>query len=343
MPSLEQAREVLKSELDTVFSWVYKDGREELLRLYEMGKRDQWNATTQLPWETPVDLDDPNFFPAYQVPIYGSEIWEKMTQKEQRECTQASVSWVYSQFLHGEQGALLATSQIVNTVPSMAAKLYGSTQVVDEGRHVEVFSRYLHEKLGMTYRVNTHLAKLLNLILTDPRWDMKYLGMQVLVEGLALGAFHLIHNLTEEPLVKKLLEYVCRDESRHVAFGVLALQGIYDEMSDGERKEREEFAFEACQLMRDRFLGQEVWEDLGLPVDTCCEYALTCENMQTFRTLLFSRVIPNLKRLGLLSPRMRSHYENLGVLQFENQPIEELKILEEKSFKSERARGECQE
>ena len=138
--------------------------------------------------------------------------------------------------------------------------------MVDEARHVEVFARYLEEKLGGEYQVNAHLRMLLDDIVHDSRWDMTYLGMQVMVEGLALAAFGFMHQFTNEPLLKKLLRYVMSDEARHVAFGVLSLKECYDEMTDAEMKDRQEFAFEAAIRMRDRFMQQEVWERMGVNV-----------------------------------------------------------------------------
>jgi methyl-accepting chemotaxis protein len=171
--------------------------------------------------------------------------------------------WTLSQFLHGEQGALLCTAKITETVPWYDAKLYASTQVVDEARHVEVFARYLDEKLGGGYQVNAHLRMLLDDIINDSRWDMTYLGMQVMVEGLALAAFGFMHQMTEEPLLKQLLRYVMSDEARHVAFGVLSLKEVYDGMTDAEMKDRQEFAFEAASACATASCQQEVWEKHG--------------------------------------------------------------------------------
>ena len=168
--------------------------------------------------------------------------------------------------MHGEQGALLCTARIVETVPWIDAKYYAATQVMDEARHVEVFAKYLDEKLSGHYPINAHLGLLLDDILDDSRWDMTYLGMQIMVEGLALAAFGFMHQMTTEPLLKQLLRYVMSDEARHVAFGVLSLQEYYKELTDAEMKDRQEFTFEAAVRMRDRFLQQEVWERMGVPV-----------------------------------------------------------------------------
>ena len=158
----------------------------------------------------------------------------KWGEKEWIQVGVESQNWTLSQFMHGEQGALLCTAKIVETVPWIDAKYYASTQVMDEARHVEVFAKYLDDKLSGHYPINAHLKLLLDDIVNDSRWDMTYLGMQIMVEGLALAAFGFIHQLTTEPLLKQLLRYVMSDEARHVAFGVLSLKEYYAELSEAE-------------------------------------------------------------------------------------------------------------
>jgi hypothetical protein len=230
-----------------------------------------------------------------------------------------SLRWMLSNFMHGEQGALLATAQIVDATPSMDAKFYGATQVMDEARHVEVFARYLSDKLGGPYPINQHLKSLLDAILTDGRWDMKYLGMQIMVEGLAMAAFGFMHKTCAEPLLKDLLHHVIRDESRHVAFGVIALDDYFAQLSEAERREREAFLFEGCRLMRDRLLARDVWETMGWPVDEVTEIVLHSSTMIEFRKMLFAKIVPNVKRLGLLSPWLRERFAEIDILKFEHE------------------------
>jgi hypothetical protein len=150
------------------------------------------------------------------------------------------LAWMLSQFLHGEQGALFAAAQVTEAVPGLDAKLYGSTQVVDEGRHVEVFHTYLTRKLGKLYRIDDNLYVIVDALMTDARWDVKFLGMQIMIEGLALGAFGNIRRVTGDPLLRDVLRLVITDEARHVHFGVLALERLYTcELSEKERRERE--------------------------------------------------------------------------------------------------------
>jgi 1,2-phenylacetyl-CoA epoxidase catalytic subunit len=242
--------------------------------------------------------------------------------------------------MHGEQGALMCAAKIVQTVPDIDSKFYAATQVMDEARHVETYSRYLREKLDMAYPINPHLKALLNDVISDSRWDMTYLGMQVMIEGLALAAFAMIRDFSEEPLGKALNTYVMQDEARHVAFGRLALRDYYPQLSDAERAEREEFVVYASHLMRDRFLAEEVWETLGLPVDECLEYVRKSEMMQEFRKMLFSRIVPTVKDLGLFGPKVQKAFTDMGVIGFQDFNPDDLSAADEELARElDRRRG----
>ncbi|MFZ9444360.1 MAG: ferritin-like domain-containing protein, partial [Ilumatobacteraceae bacterium] len=299
-----------------------------LRRLYEKAKTGQWNATTDLPWDTQVDVeaqvssDLAAMASGLTATHYDGTPVEKWNDKEWTDFAIEQRRWSLSQFMHGEQGALLCTAKITETVPWYDAKLYASTQVVDEARHVEVFARYLDEKLGGGYQINAHLRMLLDDIINDSRWDMTYLGMQVMVEGLALAAFGNMYQFVSEPLLKQLLRYVMSDEARHVAFGVLSLQEVYSQMSDKEIKDRQEFAYEASVRMRDRFMSQEVWERMGVNTRDVIPLVLNDPTRAVFQQMLFSKIVPNCKKLGLLDRNdawLRRRFEEMGVIQFENE------------------------
>ena len=317
------------ANFDSLFSWDYERSRPALVKLYEKAKTSQWNVTTDLDWSTDVDQEqvalnnmareDAVFF-SDTVDLSGTP-FAKWTEDDWVKLAIEGQNWTLSQFLHGEQGALLCTARIVETVPWIDAKYYAATQVVDEARHVEVFSRYLDEKLSGHYPINAHLRLLIDDILADSRWDMTYLGMQIMVEGLALAAFGFMHQMTTEPLLKQLLRYVMSDEARHVAFGVLSLQEFYSQLSDAEIKDRQEFAFEAAVRMRDRFLQQEVWDRMGVPVKDAVRLVMADEGRGVFQQLLFSKIVPNCKKLGLLDRNghwLRQRFTELGVIQFED-------------------------
>ncbi|MGH2662827.1 MAG: ferritin-like domain-containing protein [Actinomycetota bacterium] len=326
---VDQTKWEVASGNTTIFNWEYDQTRDRLLTLYEKGKEKQWNATTRLDWSVDVDPTSNTNTPDYYLPIFGSEIWEKMNEEERGQLRHHMGSWMNSQFLHGEQGALICASKIVQTVPDVDSKFYAATQVMDEARHVEMYSRYTREKLEMAYPINKDLKALLNQVIEDERWDMTYLGMQVIIEGLALAAFSLIRDFSEEPLAKAINTYVMQDEARHVAFGRLALRDYYPQLTQAERDEREEFVVEACYLMRDRFRAQEVWERLELDVDQCIQFVEDSEMMQEFRKMLFSRIVPTVKDIGLWGKKVQKAYADMGVLQFQDEDPDELSAEDE--------------
>ena len=228
--------EAVPQASDTLFTWDYAIHDPALLNLYEKGKRLQWNASTDIDWSISVD---PEQFPDFLPPEAVNAVLNPPEHLEVKELVRMRVhqlGWMLSQFLHGEQGALLATAKIVQSVPWEEAKFYAANQVADEARHVEVYHRYLTEKLGISYGVNENLRQLLDAILCDSRWDVTFLGMQIMVEGLALAAFGVTRmQMADEPLIQDLIGRVMADESRHVAFGVISLNELYTkEMTSSE-------------------------------------------------------------------------------------------------------------
>ena len=318
---VESTQWKVQGTTETVFNWEYDEPRDRLLTLYEKGKKKQWDAQTLIDWSLDLDMADQGVIPDTYVPIFGSPTWEKMTRDEKDELRHHYYSWLLSQFLHGEQGALVCAAKIVQTVPEVDSKFYAATQVMDEARHVEVYSKYLSEKLAHEFPINVHLRALLDDVVSDSRWDMTYLGMQIMIEGLALAAFGFQYQTSPDPLLKQITRYVMADEARHVAFGVMSLKEAYKDLDAAGVRERQEFCYEAAVKMRDRFLGQEVWEWAGLPVKECTRVMLDAPMQREFRKMLFSKIVPNLKKLGLLDAGdgwLRQKFGELGVLEYED-------------------------
>jgi len=317
---------------DAIFTWDYDRTRPGLGKLYERAKTSQWNGSTDLDWSIEVDVEKVAtemqaaiaHLRQRLVDLPGSPL-KSWTEKEWTHLAIEAFKWRMSQFLHGEQGALVCTAKIVETVPWIDAKYYASTQVMDEARHVEVFARYLDTKLEGHYPVNPALQLLIDDIIGDDRWDMTYMGMQIMVEGLALAAFGFMHATTEEPLLKKLLRYVMSDEARHVAFGVLSLQEYYKELSGAEIRERQEFAFEAALRMRDRLMMHAVWEHCGVDRENITRmlFEVRQPGVNPFQAALFSKIVPNCKKLGLLDAGdgwLRDRFTEIGVIEYEDAP-----------------------
>ncbi len=314
----------IKSNHGIHYDWTYSNfGNPEFQKLYVKAKKGQWDAD-DLAWDTSVDPSnfDLQIFPEKLQPMYGTDMYRKLDKKKQGEMLHSTIAWLLSQFLHGEQGALYAAAMTVEATPWMGAKYYGSTQVMDEARHVEVFSKYIDTKLNKLYTINDNLFVVIHALTSTGDWDLKFLGMQIMIEGLALGAFGLIYKFTKEPLLRELLKQVISDESRHVHYGVEALRDYYTkECPEYVRRDREDWAYEVTIMLRNRFLFTEFYEEYfthAISRDNWVKMVLDSEIMAEFRRSLFARLIPNLKAIGLLSDRIKPKYEALGLLRYED-------------------------
>jgi hypothetical protein len=323
-------RTEVSTTLDSIFHWDYDVQFPMLDRLYENAKRDQWNATTQLDWNKPIERE---VLDMTQLPMFQTELYRSLSADKKEELARKFAAWRLSQFLHGEQGALMVCGQLVDAVPDLDSKMCAAAQVMDEARHVEVFRKYI-QKLDKIYPIDPTLARLLTGIMEQDRWESKYVGMQLIAEGLAIAAFRFMQHESKDQLMKDMLEYVIKDESRHVGFGVLALRDGIKKLSSKERIELEDFCFTACDMMvtkvengvaRDGFLsGMSVFGEVGIsPSDLEEEmkrnpaWAQAEADMdKKFNSFLFvDTIVPNLKHLGLMNERTEPRYRDLGVLE----------------------------
>jgi hypothetical protein len=301
---------------ETTFTWDYDAASEDLLKLYAKGKQQQWDAEKRIDWSLDVDPDDPMQMDDSVVPLYGTPLWNRMSEKQRSELRYHSQVFNLSNFLHGEQGALICAARIVQDVPTIESKFYAATQVMDEARHVEAYRRLLTEKFKFVYPISKPLKTLIEQALTDKRWDFTYLGMQVLIEGLALVAFQRIRDYSKNPLCQAVNAYVMQDEARHVAFGRLALRDYYPQLTEAERREREEFVVEGCYHLRDRFNSPEMWERLNIDVKDALREVDGSEGQIRFRKRLFSRIVPIVKDIGLWSDRVRKVFAEMQVIHY---------------------------
>lgn len=314
----ETIAEIFKTPLTGAYTWNYEEADKRLRKLYRLGKERNWNAETDIDWSRPYSRKESPIVDGIENPFEGWESYDKLSEAEQIEFAWHQQCWTLSQFLHGEQGALLVASQLCTCAPTYDAKLYAASQTFDEARHVEVFNRYIMKRVGFMYPVNPNLKILLDKVLTDERWDLKFIGMQLIIESLALAAFNTVKMTATDPVLRDVIELVTRDEARHVAFGVTYMEEFVKALSEKEREERAQFAYEACCVMRERIIATDVFEFFKWDVEEGRRRQLAGGIMQEFRNLLFSRIIPNLKKVGLITDSVRPLYEQLGVLQYEN-------------------------
>ena len=302
---------------ETAFTWDYDEKREDLLALYAKGKRDQWDAVTRIDWSRELGEENPMGLPDEMIGIWGSEIWDRLSEAERTKVRKHLQAWQISQFLHAEQGALIGCGRIVQQVDSIDSKYYAATQVIDEARHVEIFSKFLHEKFNLVYPLAEPLRKILAEVFGRKEWDYIYLGMQVVLEGMALGSFQLVRDHATNPLASQINAYVMQDEARHVAFGRLVLRDYYPQLTEHEKNEREQFLAEACHVLAERFIPEEPWEHVGLPRKECIALARSSPASRYHRHRLFSRIVPTVKDVGLWGPKIQAVYAQLGVLQYQ--------------------------
>ena len=316
--AIECINEIFMSPLTGSYNWDYIVVEDRIKKLYELGKELNWNVSSDLDWSQDYPKDKLMInYEIFQTPESVLKGYDDLSDEKKVEMDRHRVSWNISQFLHGEQGALLVASQLVSCAPTFNAKMYAASQTFDEARHVEGFNRYLKEKIGFQYPATNGLKSLMDKILTDERWDLKFIGMQIIIEGLALAAFNNMKFILNDGLLKQLLHYVIRDEARHVTFGVNYLEDYLKTLSKSEIDDRAEFAFEACVVMRNRLIsGDVIARFLDYTPEEAQAAAENTEQGQNFRTLLFTKIIPNLKRIGLLNDKVMPKYEKLGVLSY---------------------------
>lgn len=315
--NVETICEIFHTPLTGSFNWDYDSANAKIRRLYELGKAHNWNAAIDVDWDASCDVADFPSDPELNA-LKGFPAYEALSHDEKVRFAWKAHAQTLSQFLHGEQGALLVASQLVSCAPTADAKLYAASQTFDEARHVEVFNAYLRRRCRMVYPINKNLKALIDKVLADERWDLKFIGMQLIIEGLALAAFGAQIRITRDPLLKQVLELVSRDEGRHVAFGVNYLEDWIKALSEEEIEDRAEFAYQACLIMRDRLFGLDVMREYGFDEDAARRHILDSTVIALFRELLFERLMPNLKRVGLLTERVRPKYEALGALCYED-------------------------
>ncbi|EAQ97177.1 ferritin-like domain-containing protein [Congregibacter litoralis] len=312
---VDHIAEIFQTPLTGSYNWDYTVQDDRIKKLYDLGKQLNWDPEMDIDWNRPWpdEVRSPEL-----MNLHDYEPYLAMDEKTKDEFWLHMNAWSLSQFLHGEQGALLVASQLCSCAPTLSAKLYAGSQTFDEARHVEVFNKYLQKRIGVMYPINTHLKSIIDKILVDPRWDLKFIGMQIVIEGLALSAFNTTRETTPDPVLKDVVYLVTRDEARHVTFGVNYLEEHIKTLTQEEIEERAQFAYEACVVSRERLVATDVFRHFGWDVEEARKKVLDGFVMSTFRNLLFQRVIPNLSRIGLLTDKIRPKFEELGILEFEN-------------------------
>ena len=317
----EDVVEIFNTPLTGSYNWDYTVQDNRIKKLYELGKEKNWNVEEDINWNEDEGINpdsDAAAFMFFDEQWKGHKDYEKLTIEQRKDFVKDLNNWTLSQLLHGEQGALLVASQLTSCAPTFNAKLYAASQTFDEARHVEAFNKYIQTRVGRMFPIGTQLKALLDKILTDERWDLKFIGMQIIIEGLALAIFNTIKQTTTDPVLRNLLTLIIRDEARHVTFGVNYLESFVHTLTPQEKEEREDFCLEACTVLRNRFKQYDVWENWGFDVEYTDSYITENKLNTQFQELLFTRIMPNLKKVGLLPDRLLPKYDMLGISRFQS-------------------------
>lgn len=316
---IEVIREIFNTPLVGSYNWDYRTGNDRLERLYELGKQLNWDAEMDLNWDSTMPKDDFITDQAFN-PMAGYPEYDALSHEQKVEFDWHGMAQKCSNFLHGEQGAMLVASQLVSCAPTYEAKLYASSQTFDEARHVEVFNKYLTRKIGIRYPITPTLKAILDKVLSDDRWYLKFVGMQLIIEGLALAAFNGAKASAKDPLFAEICHLVIRDEARHVTFGVNFLEDFITTLPDQEKEDLADVAYEVCVLMRERLIQSDVFKTFGFDEEAARKYQLDSEVIASFRDSLYTRVMPNLKRVGLLTDRISAKFDEIGLMQYSAYP-----------------------
>ncbi|MFI6960914.1 diiron oxygenase [Streptomyces sp. NPDC050255] len=315
---------------NAVIDWDYDRRNDKMVRLYKQGKQRQWDMDDRLDWDHETDPDDPLGLPDDFISIAGSPLWDRLPENERRLVRRHSSGWLYSQFLHSEQAALVGVGKILLTVEDLDSKLYAATQMMDEARHVEGFNRFLHTKIGLRYGLSPSISAMFEHAMREPRWDFAVLAAHILIENMGLATFGVHRERLKDPLARSFSAYVARDEARHVAFGRLLLRSYYPQLSETELKEREDFVVEGCWALRDRYVDDEIWQNLGYG-DEAIRASRRSPAKREFRRLVFMRIVPGLKEIGMFGPRVQEALAKMGVLGFHTVDEEGLRALDDQA------------
>ena len=316
-------RRVISGSIDTVFEFDYSVQAEDMRSLYEKAKRDQWNASRDIAWATP-EPDDGRVLADELIDIHGSPLWEKLSERDRVELNRRITAWRLSVLVYGEQGAMLACSQLVDIVPGTDEKFFQATQVMDEARHNEVLERYIQTRLGgLHYPMPENERFLFDAILTDPRWYIKTIALQLVAETFAVSMFKMMAEAAVDLVLGEVCRRILLDESRHMGFGMLALPKIVREATEGERREMEDFTCLAVEKVLTGFFPLEAYQDLGFSpaqiqeVRTYRRDAASRNDYAAYRKYfrrdMHTAMVNNLARINLLTERVRPRLAALGV------------------------------
>ena len=166
---------------------------------------------------------------------------------------------LFAMIMWGELAAWKVSAALADELEPFEAKLAATSQTFDEARHFYVMHDYLTALGAMPERLDRGAETLLSAITDADHLSKKLIGMQLMIEPVALTIFQLVRRMDVEPVLTGLMPYYERDEARHVALGVKYLPAMIRQMSLRERVELWGFQMRAVTF--------ELWGSIGLMRD----------------------------------------------------------------------------
>jgi hypothetical protein len=301
-------------------SRCYHEEDQKLNALYNKAKSSQWDARVDINWSTELDPDNPVSMHDGTIVLFGTPIWDTLDAKTRIDVRRHAQGWMMSQILHGEQAALLCASKLAMSERTVVAKMCNAMQACDEARHVEAFSA-LSQKIGIDYPMTHSLGSLLKDTVQSSETDITNLGMQILVEGIALSIFQTVVAYSSSPFIKDLFNRIKADEARHFAVGRITLKRISGELSESELRVRDEFISEGANALYEHLCADEIWGSVNLPRLQCAQMVREAPVAVALRRSLFRRLVPSIRDMGFLRPRVIKTFEQLGVMDYSAFPV----------------------
>ena len=313
----------IETQNTAYFRHDYESDHSDMRRLYEQAKIDQWNAAKDIDWATPLEGDG-GLISDDLVDIHGTRFWDALSESQRVELNHRVARWRLSILTHGEHGAMLLCSQLVEHVHGQDAKLFQATQVVDEARHNEVLERYLELRLhGRISPIAGNVREIFDTLLTTSSWYLKTIGLQLVAETFAVSLFRMLGESSKDAVLRQVCRRILQDEARHMGFAMLSLPAIIREASPAEHREMEDFAVWALNRTLTGLFPLGAYEEMGFGKAEIGEIKRLRRERAAggdetafrkyFRRDLHDGLVRNLRKVGLLSERIAPSLQSLGI------------------------------
>ncbi|MDJ0848619.1 MAG: ferritin-like domain-containing protein [Myxococcota bacterium] len=264
------------------------------------------------------DLESETVLPTEMIVELQSAVADRLDERQKIRLANQNARFMLSSILHGEQGALSLSANLCHVLRDPGAQEYAANQTREEARHVTAFSRYVQKRWGAPLAAGQTLAGLMDEIVHAPEVYKKLIGMQMLIEGLAMGAFATLHMRSKDPLLRRLVQLVMTDEAFHHKFGKIWADRTVPSLTEAEHEKVETWAAQCFQHLLFNLVNAEqkqaIYGEFGLDWQWVRGAVLEAFGDQERReamtqgTNIFRVLIKTLLKAGIITERTRPIY-----------------------------------